>query len=103
MHSIFNNLIFSNFEFKCSLHHVKFLICIIVMFLKEIASDPNNSEEVTITNVVTSATDDISKAELALVEDEIQKSCSRPQQYQKAVPEKIKKEVCKYFRDRVSS
>ena len=55
---------------------------------KEIASDPNNSAEVTITNVVTSATDDIAKAELAFVEDEIQKLCSRPQQYQKAIPEK---------------
>ena len=49
-------------------------------------------------NVVASATEDISKAELALVEDEIQKFCSRPQKYQKSVPGEIKERgwnVCK--------
>ena len=60
---------------------------------KEKVSDPENSDDVKITNVVTSATKDITNAELTLVEDEIQKSCSRPVKYQKAIPEKIKKEV----------
>ena len=54
---------------------------------KEKASDSENNEEVTITNVVTFAKEDISKAELALVEDEIQKSCSRSQKYQNTVPD----------------
>ena len=58
----------------------QFLLC---FKKKGKASDPEN-------NVVTSATEDISKAELALVKDEIQKYCSRPQKYQKSVPGEIK-------------
>lgn len=45
---------------------------------------------------MTSATNDITKAELSFVEDEIQKSCSLLDKYQKAIPEKIKKEVGEY-------
>ena len=45
---------------------------------KEKASYPDNDEAVTITNVIDFATEIIWKAELALVEDQIQKSCSRP-------------------------
>ena len=41
---------------------------------KEKVSDPENSD-VRITNVVKSATNDITKAEITLVEGEIQKSC----------------------------
>ena len=50
-----------------------------VLYLKkkEKISDPENSD-VRITNVVKYATNDITKAEITLVEDEIQKSCSRP-------------------------
>ena len=62
---------------------------------KEKVSDPENSD-VRITNVVKSATNDITKAEITLVEDEIQKSCSRPDKYQKGIPEEIKKEVGTY-------
>ena len=62
---------------------------------KEKVSDPENSD-VRITNVVKSATNDITKAEITLVEDEIQKSCSRPDEYQKGIPEEIKKEVGMY-------
>ena len=43
------------------------------------SSYPDNIEEVTITSGVTSTIEDISKAELALVEEEIQKPCSDPQ------------------------
>ena len=41
----------------------------------------------------------ITKAEITLVEDEIQKSCSRHDKYQKGIPEEIKKEVRKYLWD----
>ena len=49
-----------------------------------------------ITNVVTSATSDITNTELTLVATEIQKSCNQKVKYQKAVPETIKKEVGMY-------
>ena len=62
---------------------------------KEKVSDPENSD-VRITNVVKSATNDITKTEITLVEDEIQKSCSPPDKYQKGIPEEIKKEVGTY-------
>ena len=62
---------------------------------KEKVSDSGNSD-VRITNVVKSTTNDIIKAEITLVEDEIQKSCSRPDKYQKGIPEEIKKEVGTY-------
>ena len=52
--------------------------------------------EVKITNVIKSATSDITNAELTLVAKEIQKSCNQRVKYQKAVPETIKKEVGMY-------
>ena len=57
---------------------------------KEKVSDTENSD-FRITNVVKSVTNDITKAEITLVEDEIQKSCSRPDKYRKGIPEEIKK------------
>ena len=54
--------------------------------------DHENDNEVKITNVIKSATSDITDAELTLVTKQIQKSCNQKVKYQKAVPETIKKE-----------
>ena len=55
--------------------------------------DHENDNDVKITNVIKSATSDITNAELTLVATEIQRSCNKKVKYQKAVPETIKKEV----------
>ena len=57
--------------------------------------DHENDNEVKITNVIKSATRDITNAELTLVAKEIQKSCNQKVKYQKAVPE-TKREVGMY-------
>ena len=49
-----------------------------------------------ITNVIKSATSDITNAELPLVPKEIQNSCNQKVNYQKAVPETIKEDVGMY-------
>ena len=49
-----------------------------------------------ITNVIKSATNDITNAELTLLAKEIQKSCNQKVKYQKAVLETIQKEVGMY-------
>ena len=51
---------------------------------------------IVVTKVVNSATSDISNAELSIVEDEIKNSVQRPSTYQKAIPERIKREVGTY-------
>ena len=58
--------------------------------------DHENDNEVTITNVIKSATSDIINAELTLVAKKIQKSCNQEVKYQKAVPGTIKTEVGMY-------
>ena len=58
--------------------------------------DHENDNEVAITDVIKSATSDITNAELTLVAKEIKKSCNQKVKYQKAVPETIKKEVGMY-------
>ena len=55
--------------------------------------DLENDNEVKITNLIKSATSDITSSELTLVAKEIQKSCNQKVKYQRAVPETIKKEV----------
>ena len=59
---------------------------------KEKVSDPQNND-FRITNVLTSTKNDITKAELTLVEDKIQKSCSSTWQIPNSCIWKIKKEV----------
>ena len=58
--------------------------------------DHENGNKVEITNVIKSATSDITNAELTLVAKEMQKSCNQKVKYQKAVPDTIKKEVDMY-------
>ena len=55
-----------------------------------------NDNEVNITNVIKSATSDITNAELTLIAKEIQKSRNQKVKYQKTVSETIKKEVGMY-------
>ena len=53
--------------------------------------DHDNANEVKITNVIKSASSDITNAELTMVAKEIQNSCNQKVKYQKAVPATIKK------------
>ena len=56
----------------------------------------DNDNEVKITNVIKSATSDITNAELTPVAKEMQKSCNQKLKHQKAAPEILKKEVGMY-------
>ena len=58
--------------------------------------DHENDNDVKITNVIKSATSDITNAELTLVSKEIEKSRNQKVKYEKAVPEAIKQEVGMY-------
>ena len=51
------------------------------------------AEEITVTKVVSSATKEITNAELRFTANEIDKSHGRPMKYQKEIPEKVKREV----------
>ena len=51
------------------------------------------AEEITVTKVVSSATKEITNAELTFAANEIDKSHGRPKKYQKEIPEKVKREV----------
>ena len=66
--------------------------------------DHENANEVKITNVIKSASSDITNAELTMVAKEIQNSCNQKVKYQKAVPATIKKSrhICKSLWDCVS-
>ena len=61
---------------------------------KENASE--NNENITITNVVNSATKETINAELRFTADKIKKSNSPPKTYQKQFSENMKREVGKY-------
>ena len=65
-------------------------------YFKKKENTSENDEDITITNVVTSVTKDVTNAELSFAVDEIKKSHSRPKQYQKQIPENVKREVGKY-------
>ena len=58
----------------------------LLYFKKGEISDP----DVKITNVVKAVRNDITNAEINFVEDEIKKSCSRPNEYQKTIPKDFK-------------
>ena len=56
----------------------------------------NDKDDVTITNVISPATSEVTNAELAFVSQEFDKSAGRPKNYQKNIPENVRKEVGKY-------
>ena len=51
------------------------------------------AEEITVTKVVSSATKEITNAELRFAANEIDKSHGRPKKNQKEIPEKVRREV----------
>ena len=59
-------------------------------YFKKKKLSSNDDIEITVTKVITSANQNISNAELSLVEDEIEKSVKRTSKYQKRIPEKIR-------------
>ena len=58
----------------------------------------SNDETDGITNVLTSVTENVTSAELAYAEEEIQKTYKSPKKYQVEIPAKIKKGVGLYAR-----
>ena len=78
-------------ESNCKMNKEKFL-----RYFKKKENTSENNEDVTVTNVVTSVTKDITNAELSFAANEIKKSHSRPKQYQKKIPEYVKIEVGKH-------
>ena len=56
----------------------------------------NDKDDVTIINVISPATSEVTNAKLAFVSQEFNKSAGRPKNYQKNIPENVRKEVGKY-------
>ena len=65
-------------------------------FKKRRMATSDKSNDVEITNVVKSATQDVTKGELKIVAKEIEASRSQRDHYQKTIPSTIKSEVGSY-------
>ena len=66
---------------------------------KKKSQSKDETRGIRITNVQTSVTENVTSAELAYAEEEIQKTYEHPKKYQVEIPAKIKKEVGLYARD----
>ena len=66
---------------------------------KKKSQSKDESGGIQITNVLTSVIENVTSAELAYVEEEMQKTYEQPQKYQVEIRAKIKKEVGLYARD----
>ena len=62
-------------------------------FEKKDNNNTKNAKEITVTKVISSATKEITNAELRFVANEIDKSNGRPKKYQRDIPEKVIMEV----------
>ena len=62
-------------------------------YFKKKKFSSNDDTEITVTKVVTSATQNISNAELSFIEYKIEKSVKRPSKHQKTIPKKMKRKV----------
>ena len=68
---------------KLFLHYVK----------QKVLTLKNNEKEISVTNIVTSLTNDILNAEVTVVEEKMQKFVKHLGRYQEAIPENVKKDV----------
>ena len=66
---------------------------------KKKSQSKDETNGIPITNVPTSVTENVSSAEFAYAEEEMQKTYEHPKKYQIEIPAKIKKEVGLYARD----
>lgn len=62
-------------------------------YFKKNGKKTEQGEEIVVTKIVSAATKEVTNAELRFVADEVEKSHARPKQYQKDIPEKLKKEI----------
>ena len=62
-------------------------------YFQQKATCSKDTTEINITKIVSSATKNVTNAELTLVEKEIENSVNRPRKYEKDIPKKIKQEV----------
>ena len=72
----------------------KFLAC-----FKKKSQSKDKADGIQITNVLTSVKENVTSAELAYAEEEMQKTYERPKKCQVEIPAKINKEVGLYARD----
>ena len=70
-----------------------------IVYFKIKSQSKDQTDGIQITNVLTSVTENVTSAELAQAEGEIQKTYERKKKYQVEIPAKIKKEVGLYARD----
>ena len=68
-------------------------------YFKKKSQRKDENDGIQITNVLTSVTENVTSAELAYAEEEMQKTYERPKKYQAEIPAKIKEEVGLYARD----
>ena len=68
-------------------------------YFKKKSQSKDEADDFQIINVLTSVTENVTSAELAYAEEEMQKTYERPKKYQVEIPAKIKKEVGLYARD----
>ena len=68
-------------------------------YFKRKSQSKDETDGIQITNVITSVTENVTSAELAYSEEEMQKTYECPKKYQVEIPAKIRKEVGLYPRD----
>ena len=66
---------------------------------KKTPQSKDETDGIQITNALTSVAENVTSAEFAYAEENMQKTCKRPKRYQVEIPAKIKKEVDLYARD----
>ena len=71
----------------------------ILAYFKKKPQSKDETDGIEITNVLTSVTENVTSAELANTEEEMQKKYERTEKYQVKIPVKIKKKVGLYPRD----
>ena len=68
-------------------------------YFKKTPQSKDETDSIQVTNVLTSVAENVTSAELAYAEENMQKTCKRPKRYQVKIPAKIKKEVELFARD----
>ena len=68
-------------------------------YFKKESQSKDETDGIQITNVLNSVTENVTSAEVAYAEEEMQKTYERPKKYQVEIPAKINKEVGLYARD----
>ena len=62
-------------------------------YFKKTPQSKDETDSIQVTNVLTSVAENVTSAELAYAEENMQKTCKRPKRYQVKIPAKIKKKL----------